>query len=273
MDTDALQDGGRPWRARRDDAGDHAGYAALAPSVDRDWVEGFVLEQRLLGVPGDRIGDALVLIESHIVEAGEPVREAFGDARAYARQSAPVQRVSETRDPRWLLGTGCGLAGMLLTGIGANEWLFGAGTIDVTLGLLLTGALVLVAFAVLALAPGAVLRLAVEHIWLFAGVLVALTAVFVVLGLVLDSTVAVWPAGLVAGVGVVLLILGVVFTWVGQARGVVDDPIVGPHQQARSPEDRSRAGWDVIAQWLLVFQFPVLTLFVIGLGWVLHLLS
>jgi hypothetical protein len=273
MDTEAVQDGQHHPRVRRGNVGDSAGYARMAPSVERDWVEDFVLEQRLLGVPGDRIGDALALIESHVVESGEPVREAFGDARAYARESAPADRAVESRDPRWLLGVGCGLAGMLLTGAGANEWLFGAGTLEITPGLVLTVLLVLVAFGVLALAPGAVLRLAVERTWVFAGILLAFTAVLVALALLLDVTVAVWPAGPATGVGLVLLVLGTVMTWVDQAKGLSDDPIVGPTQQPRASEDRPRARWDATAQWLPVVQFPFLTLLVIGLGWVLHALA
>lgn len=45
--------------------------ADLAPSVERDWSEAFILEQRLLGVSGRRIGDGLVTVEAH---AASPVR-------------------------------------------------------------------------------------------------------------------------------------------------------------------------------------------------------
>lgn len=273
MDTEAVQDSQRHPRVRRGKVGDPAGYSHMAPSVERGWVEDFVLEQRLLGVPGDRIGDAIALIESHVLESGESVQEAFGDARAYARESAPADRAAEVREPRWLLGVGCGLAGMLLTGIAANEWLFGAGALEVTPGLLLTGVLVLVAFGVLALAPGAVLRLAVERTWLFAGILLVFTAVLVVLALALNVTLAVWPAGPAAAAGIVLLAVGTVMTWIEQARGLTDDPIVGPIHQPRTSEDRPRTRWDATAQWLLVVQFPLLTLLVIGLGWVLHVLA
>ncbi|MCY1157086.1 MAG: hypothetical protein MOP51_105 [Citricoccus sp.] len=273
MDTEAVQDSQRHPRGHRGKVGHSAGYAHMAPSVERGWVEDFVLEHRLLGVPGDRIGDALALIESHVAESGEPVREAFGDARAYARESAPADRVGGARNPGWLPGVGFGLAGMLLTSSGANEWLFGAGALEITPGVLLTGLLVLVAFGVLVLAPGAVLRLAVERTWVFAGILLAFTAVLVVLALVLDVSLAVWPAGPVVSAGIVLLVLGAVFTWVDQARGLSDDPIIGPPQQPGAADERPGAARGAAARWLPVVQFPVLTLLVIGLGWVLHVLA
>ena len=45
--------------------------ARVAPSVDRRWAEAFVVEQRLLDVPGAQIGDAFATVESHVHESGE----------------------------------------------------------------------------------------------------------------------------------------------------------------------------------------------------------
>ncbi|OLT23819.1 hypothetical protein BJF81_09565 [Ornithinimicrobium sp. CNJ-824] len=65
-------------RAGRDRAAQHPADrdpADLAPSVERAWADEFALEQRLLDVPGARIGDALVTVESHVAESGETARE------------------------------------------------------------------------------------------------------------------------------------------------------------------------------------------------------
>ena len=57
----------------------------LAPHVDGTWAEAFVLELRLIGVAGDRIGAALSEVESHCADGGESASESFGDAAGYAR--------------------------------------------------------------------------------------------------------------------------------------------------------------------------------------------
>lgn len=57
----------------------------LAPAVESDWVDEFLLELRLLGVSGARIGDALSEVQSHCEESGESALSSFGDPAAYAR--------------------------------------------------------------------------------------------------------------------------------------------------------------------------------------------
>jgi len=59
---------------------------ALAPHVDEEWAQSFVLEQRLLGVEGTHIGAALSEVESHCSESGQSAQIAVGtpieDARS-----------------------------------------------------------------------------------------------------------------------------------------------------------------------------------------------
>lgn len=57
----------------------------FAPHTDKQWVSNFILEARLLDVPGATIGDCLAEIDSHVVESGESAQEAFGDPAVYAR--------------------------------------------------------------------------------------------------------------------------------------------------------------------------------------------
>lgn len=252
-------------------------FVRWAPSAEKDWVEDFVLEQRLLGVPGAAIGDALVLVESHIVDSGESAREAFGEPKEYACQAAPSRRTAGDRDPRWLLGLGLGLVGLFVTSIGAEEWLFGSGQIHVTAGLLVTGGLLVAAFVVLILATDVVLRMAVKRTWLFLGVCALYAAAVVAAVLILDASVGQWSAARVTAVGVGLLALGTALEWAVAARGGLDDPIVGPAQRPESAEDGSASGeqgssTDILS-WLTVFLFPILTALMVGLGWVLHLMT
>lgn len=94
-----------------------AGYLrSLAPSVDPAWTESFVVEQRLLGVSGPDIGDALATVESHVRDSGETAVAAFGDPVAYARDVAGTQaRVPDLGlTPSFILAAVCGLVGISL---------------------------------------------------------------------------------------------------------------------------------------------------------------
>ncbi|WP_125777298.1 hypothetical protein [Antribacter gilvus] len=62
-----------------------AAVTGLTPEGVRTWDENFLLELRLLGVSGRRIGAAVAEVESHLAESGESAPEAFGDAKEYAR--------------------------------------------------------------------------------------------------------------------------------------------------------------------------------------------
>lgn len=251
-------------------------FVRLTPSVEKAWVEEFVLEQRLLGVPGTAIGDALALIESHVAESGEPVREAFGDPTAYAREAAPSSRITEDRDPWWLVGLGLGLVGLFVASTGADEWLFGSGQIQLTAGLLVTGGFLVAAFAVLILATDAVLRLAVERTGAFLGLCAVYAAAVVAAVLVLDASVGRWPAAPVTAVGVGLLVVSTALQWRTAARGGLDDPIVGPGQQPGTQDTaaaRSASGAHDVLGWVTVFLFPLLTVLMVAFSWVLHLLA
>lgn len=53
--------------------------------VDYVWDDAFVVELRLLGVTGDRIGAALAEVEAHCADSGETRQAAFGAPVPYAR--------------------------------------------------------------------------------------------------------------------------------------------------------------------------------------------
>lgn len=52
------------------------------------WRDTLIYHLRMDDVPGDRIGDILLEVESHLVETGETPQEAFGDPKAYASTRA-----------------------------------------------------------------------------------------------------------------------------------------------------------------------------------------
>src|SRR5665648_326162 len=58
----------------------------VAPHVEPEWAEAMLLELRLLGVDGARIGAALAEVDSHCVESGQSAEDAFGEPVAYARR-------------------------------------------------------------------------------------------------------------------------------------------------------------------------------------------
>src|SRR5690606_10241200 len=60
----------------------------IAPHLGKSWRDDFIIELRLLDVPGNKIGDALVTADTHVQESRETAEEAFGDAKTYARETA-----------------------------------------------------------------------------------------------------------------------------------------------------------------------------------------
>ena len=58
--------------------------AQIAPDIDTKWSEAFIVELRVLDVPGEDIGAALAEVNTHIRESGADVWEAFGEPKNYA---------------------------------------------------------------------------------------------------------------------------------------------------------------------------------------------
>lgn len=182
----------------------------MAPHVDHTWAEAFVIEQRLLGVSGEQIGDALVTVESHVAESGETAGAAFGEAREYARQVAAVHGSSAvTIDSRTVVGSMLGLVAIALIPRALGDWLDGR-AVSVSVGDLVILGLLAALCLVLYTASRPVIRFLVDHWW--AGLLIApvLIAVFVGALLALPAVVTMLPVGVVAGVGLAALLAEVV---------------------------------------------------------------
>lgn len=239
----------------------------LAPSVEQDWVDAFVLEQRLVGIPGDRIGDALAVVESHVTDSGEDARDAFGDPVAYAREVAAGPRLEEGSDPSWMLGLGLGLAGMHLTLFSAHAWIDAEGRMALTAGHLVVLGLVAATLALLFLRSEAFLRFVIHRPWVSLGLFVLHFSAMVGALFLLSTPVAHVPTGLAAAAGVTALAAGTIMEWGSRTAGQLEDPILGPGE---SRPARAGLGW---SGWLTVLLFPLITLALVGLSLLLSRLS
>jgi hypothetical protein len=235
--------------------------ARVAPSVDRRWAEAFVVEQRLLDVPGAQIGDALATVESHVHESGERAEEAFGDPRTYARAVAEVGSRVRTPllGPLTVLHIVLGVVGLLLVSRAAGAWL-AESEVPVLVGDLVVGAVLTVLVGVLLAVPSAVLRVLVERRWLAPLLPVVLIGGFVGILLLWREPVVELATLATGGVGLVLLAVSSGLAWADH----VDDRISVPGEAPR----RATAG-----RWTSVLLMPGLTLLLVGLSWVTHLLA
>lgn len=240
-------------------------FRRLAPSADEDWVEAFVLEQRLLGVPGDRIGDALAVVESHVAESGQGAQEAFGDPRAYARATA-VARKGDDLAPAWVAGVALGLLGMLVTLAGVHPWLAGQERLEITLGWVTMLALTLAGVVALVLATRSVLRLVVDRFWVAAGLVAAFFVTVVVLAVALRQPVAEVPVAAAVAAGVGMLAVGTALELREVFRGGVEDPILRPGETTPA---RRVTGLGVLTAVLM----PLITAAMVAVAWVVTALA
>jgi len=183
---------------------------ALAPHVDVTWAEMFIVELRLLGIAGDRIGAALTEVESHCSESGQGAEHAFGSPVEYARSlQLPVD---DDHSPqavlRSLVPIMVQVSGMSLLIGSFDAWLRGQ-RLEITTGHVVVASLTVLAMATVVLRADSVLRTAVYHqirsvILTFCIYLVG-TATFVAALVFLDGTLWHAPAPLGLGAGAALL--------------------------------------------------------------------
>ncbi|GEN80369.1 hypothetical protein [Actinotalea fermentans] len=199
---------------------------ALAPHVDPEWAEAAILELRLLGVAGDRIGAALAEVDAHCLDSGEPAAEAFGDPVAYARSlDLPAEDASRRGVLLAALPPLLQVLGMLVALAGVTA-LRRDTSLEITTGVAAMVAMLLVCVAIVALRDTAVLRLLIHHP-LVAGVALALAvgtmAAVAALG---SGTLVALPAvpGLVVGVAT----LAAATAWSRRRHEADESPLVAP---------------------------------------------
>lgn len=230
---------------------------AIAPHVEPDWVEAMLLELRLQGVSGERIGAALAEVEAHVVDSGQSAAEAFGDPVEYARSlglpSSPEQ--SRTATLKGVAPTLIQLFGLVAV-TAAMPW--GDGGVGVTTTLL-TGLVVaaLLPLAVVALGDR-LLRAIVGHpVVTFLNTVLVLGAVAV--GLVaagrlgLDQVLFEVPRPAMLAIGLLALALG---TWVAIRSDAAEPDVLS------SPVPGSRLPRPGVRHWAwTALPIPVATVF------------
>lgn len=232
----------------------------IAPHVEKDWRDDFIVELRLRSVSGQDIGDALMTVETHVAESGERARDAFGDPRAYAREITAATG-SEGRgwavSARTVAGSLAGLIGVLLSVAAFTAWLE-AEPVKVTTGALVgLGVVVLLTSAVFFTAT---LRLLTEHRWIALPVPVLLVGVLVGIFVLLDEPLFELPVAVVAVAGIVLLGLSIALSWLEQPADL--DQVSAPGR-APAPSSFSRMSAAAI--------FPLMTLVLLAFTWALHI--
>jgi hypothetical protein len=270
----------------RKPAGRYAVERGLAPHVDQRWAQSFMVELRLIGIDGARIGEALSEVESHCSDGGQSAQDAFGSPVEYARSLHLPADVDHS--PRAVLKSLVPMIvqilGMFMLNWSFESWLRGqrlevtAGRLVITVGFLL-GVLILVRFT------DSVLRVAVYHpvrsaILAFFAFL-ATTATCVAALVLLDSAIWRGSAGWGLAVGAATLVGGVVWAIVRLgAPGSGEDPITSPFDTAGTPPGdeapgqlRRLVGPSLLGTLTYTAMIPVGTTFLLAVSLVLHRIS
>jgi hypothetical protein len=125
-----------------EEARDFSCWMDTVSKADRRHLEELAVHLQLRHVPGERIGKILPEAEAHTAQSGEPLREAFGDPKEYARQWAGAPRLRRRRTDA-AVGVLSGLGGVALawgaTGLAMDQrlpvldlptwWLIVVGTV------------------------------------------------------------------------------------------------------------------------------------------------
>jgi len=242
----------------------------LAPHVDPQWAEWFLVTLRLQEVPGDRIGAALAEVEAHVAESGETAEEAFGEPVAYARSLG-------------LKANPAGTKGQLLRNLLVVPSLLGLdlvveslqglsdGVFPVRTGLLVTLGLYCLILVTLAAAGGALVDLLVRRRGAAVAVYAAAAALLVVPVVLWRGaafTLPAWPA-LLAGVVLVVAMIPVNYRLMAGSADPVTPPLPSPDDPDGSVAAARAARSNRRAAWAFALMFPVVTALLAGVWLVL----
>jgi hypothetical protein len=254
---------------------------ALAPHVDEKWAGRLLLELRMLGVKGDRIGAALSEVESHCSESGDSAQQAFGDPVEYARSlQLPVADDTSARAMlRSVAPIMVQMLGMTALDWGFRDWLRGQ-QLEITTGQLANASLSFLVIVAVIWFFDPVIRLVLRRPVL-GSILVALpltaaTATGLVVLKPMDTVIWRMSAGWGLAVGAAVLAGGVVWAVARiRAGGSQEDPVTSPFPHAdtslNDEATRSRRRWSTTFP--SVALIPLGTLFLFALSVVLHQLG
>lgn len=232
----------------------------------RKWCDDFVVELRLLDVPGPVIGDRLAEVETHCAATGETPAEAFGDPAAYAARIAR-DSTTEPASGVWTIAvlSAAQVVAMLVGTTAVTAWARGE---EVSYNVVQLGLLGLFVLALLCLP--ALVRPLVRHPWAV-GAPLACGIPLLALGAALSGrsglpVVLLLPAAPVAvGLFVVVLLLA----WCERrelARELDDDLVTSPlaPQPGATATGGSRRRWTTL---LPACMIPLAYLALSAFGW------
>jgi len=226
-------------------------FESVAPHVDPQWTEMFILTLKLRGAAGAQISDCLAEVDDHVAVCGLSVEEVFGSAEDYAKSLnlpvAPGNEVSEIY--RVVVVSLVGFVGMTLILWASRFWREGA-PIQVTVGMAVSA---VITVAVMATVPGTMQILMprlVKKRWLpfvFGAVWMALVLLPLKLFPSQVLQLPIWP---VTCVGVVMVVISSLGFFMDKAP---DDPIETPVSRYLTPPPRPHR------QVALALLYPVAT--------------
>ncbi|MCL2737094.1 MAG: hypothetical protein FWD75_10810 [Propionibacteriaceae bacterium] len=229
----------------------------LAPDIDRQWSDGFILALRLRGVPGHLIGEALAEANDHVRVSGRTAHDVFGPADDYARTLSlpPGRTQSRGRLAASVIPSVLGVAGcaLVLWTIRATR---AGGEHLITMGALVSTAVILCSLIVFGLAASWFLEQAVHanKALIFVACVVWMALVLAPVWFLRD-TIGALPLWTGVGAGVLLLLVSsgmyVTVTAIG-------DPLTPPVP----PADGARLGTLTSTRWIritLALIFPLVT--------------
>lgn len=235
----------------------------LAPHVEKQWAEAFIVELRLQGVSGKNLGAALAEVDSHCADADESARQTFGDPAAYAKSlQLPTDPANSPRATVIrLIPTAVQIIGFM-TLIRASPSYVSGDPVAITAGdvgmfAILVGAVVVFAWQIRPLTNLVLRRPVVATAGLMAVMLVML------LPLVLwQNPIAEFAVLSAVSFGVVFLLVGTVWEVVRVRAEAAEEQISRPLDSSEELERRRR--FELRMNYLRIFIFPVIAAVLIG---------
>lgn len=206
----------------------------LAPAVDPDWANDFLLTLRAAGVSGDEIGGALTDVEAYVRDSGESALEAFGDPIDYARSLGlrPSEKQSAAEVAKVVAMVALQTVGMLII-LSAFPWT--NEQVGVTAGLLSSGFVIVAGMILIAWAAYVHFDHLVHHSTMAAllgGLLsaVLLGITFACARLLGHIELVAVPRGAIIALGCVVMAIGIL--WSGRNQLAEEpDVISGPLEE------------------------------------------
>ncbi|TFD49870.1 hypothetical protein E3T55_10615 [Cryobacterium frigoriphilum] len=227
----------------------------IRTAANEQWLESLIIELRLQGVNGTRIGDAIASAREFLVDSGAAAEDSFGSPRQYAAElNLPVEPDARQGGPGTLVRGAIGMLGMFSVVQAVVPLVYGE-SLTVVAPVL---AIMVVAFIAIACLPRlmpAMVRMRKRSVLVTFLLGAALGLVVTVPGVLLvvwagDRMALSLPALPVFIVGAVCLIAPALW---GQLRhSITDDPIVVPGVTPSARSARRTRLFLVAINWLLV---------------------